>query len=315
MEQLEGRTAVVTGAASGIGRALVEVCAAAGMRVAAADIEAGPLDDVVRSVRSAGAEAIAVTVDVADAASVGALAATVDAELGGADLLCNNAGVFAGGTLWSEPVADFSWVMGVNFFGILHGIQAFVPGMIERGRPGHVVNTVSAAGLFPSAFSAAYTTSKFAAFALTECLAGELAATGAPIGVTALCPGAVATAIATSDRNRTDGAAASDADAARDFVGQALADLTDARPAPVRGRGDGARRRARRSLPAAHQRRVRRRPARPSRRAPRRRPPRPALLRLSRRSPRASSTACARGVTPGVTGFAHAGRCVRRVGR
>ena len=82
-------------------------------------------------------------------ASVRALAARVDAELGGADLLCNNAGVFAGGTLWSEPVADFTWVMGVNFYGILHGIQAFVPGMIERGRPGHVVNTISAAGHLP----------------------------------------------------------------------------------------------------------------------------------------------------------------------
>jgi NAD(P)-dependent dehydrogenase (short-subunit alcohol dehydrogenase family) len=196
------------------------------MRVAAADIEAGALDETVERVRAAGGEAIGVTVDVADAASVLALAATVDRELGGADLLCNNAGVFAGGTLWSEPVEDFVWVMGVNFYGILHGIQAFVPGMIERGRPAHVVNTISAAGIFPSAFSAAYTTSKFAGLALTECLAGELAAAGAPIGVTALCPGAVATGIATSARNRTDGVATSAPDAARDFVGQALADLT-----------------------------------------------------------------------------------------
>jgi NAD(P)-dependent dehydrogenase (short-subunit alcohol dehydrogenase family) len=226
MEQLEGRTAVVTGAASGIGRALAAACAGAGMRVAAADIEAGPLAETVGAVRASGGEAIAVTTDVADAASLRDLAATVDATFGGADLLCNNAGVFAGGTLWSEPVADFAWVMGVNFYGILHGIQAFVPGMLERGRPGHVVNTISAAGLFPSAFSAAYTTSKFAALALTECLAGELAAAGAPIGVTALCPGAVATGIATSERNRTDGGAGSAPDAARDLVGRALTDLT-----------------------------------------------------------------------------------------
>ena len=226
MEQLDGRTAVITGAASGIGRGLARACAAAGMRVAAADIEAGPLDETVALVTADGGEAIAVTVDVADAASVRALAATVDRELGGADLLCNNAGVFAGGTLWTEPVEDFAWVMGVNFYGILHGIQAFVPGMLERGRPGHVVNTISAAGLFPSAFSAAYTTSKFAGLALTECLAGELAAAGAPIGVTALCPGAVHTGIASSERNRTDGVDAPDEDAARDFVGQALTDLT-----------------------------------------------------------------------------------------
>src|SRR4051794_2462599 len=226
MEQLEGRTAVITGAASGIGRGLARACAGAGMRVAVADIEAGPLDETVAQGRGDGGQAIAVTVDVADAASVRDLAAIVDRDLGGADLLCNNAGVFAGGTIWEEPVADFAWVMGVNFYGILHGIQAFVPGMIERGRPGHVVNTISAAGMFPSAFSAPYTVSKFAAFAVTECLAGELAAAGAPIGVTALCPGAVHTGIATSSRNRADGAEVPAPDAARDFVNQALADLT-----------------------------------------------------------------------------------------
>src|SRR4051794_2158750 len=225
MEQLEGRTAVITGAASGIGRGLARACAGAGMRVAVADIEAGPLDETVAQGRGDGGQAIAVTVDVADAASVRDLAAIVDRDLGGAELLCNNAGVFAGGELWTQPVADFTWVMGVNFYGILHGIQAFVPGMIERGRPGHVVNTISAAGLFPSAYSAAYTTSKFAGLALTECLAGELAGAGVPIGVTLLCPGAVHTGIATSDRNRNDGAAAAEPDATRDFVGQALADL------------------------------------------------------------------------------------------
>jgi len=227
MEQLRGATAVVTGAGSGIGRALVVACAAEGMRVAAADIEAGALAATLALVADTGVDAIAVETDVADAASVRALAARVDAELGGADLLCNNAGVFAGGTLWTEPVADFTWVMGVNFYGILHGIQAFVPGMLERGRPGHIVNTISAAGIFPSAYSAAYTTSKFAGLALTECLAGELASAGAPIGVTALCPGAVHTGIASSARNRTDGAPSDAPDAARDLVDQALSDLTE----------------------------------------------------------------------------------------
>jgi len=227
MEQLRGATAVVTGAGSGIGRALVVACAAEGMRVAAADIEAGALAGTLALVADTGVDVIAVETDVADAASVRALAARVDAELGGADLLCNNAGVFAGGTLWTEPVEDFTWVMGVNFYGILHGIQAFVPGMLERGRPGHIVNTISAAGIFPSAYSAAYTTSKFAGLALTECLAGELAGAGAPIGVTALCPGAVHTGIASSARNRTDGSPSDAPDAARDLVDQALSDLTE----------------------------------------------------------------------------------------
>src|SRR3954471_10500615 len=233
MEQLEGRTAVITGAASGIGRGLARACAAAGMRVAAADIEAGPLHETVALVRADGGEAIGVTVDVADAASVRALAVTVDRELGGADLLCNNAGVFAGGLIWERPDSDFEWLMGVNFYGIVHGIRAFVPGMIERGRPGHVVNTVSAAGLFPSAFSAPYTCSKFAALALTESLAGELAASGAPIGVTALCPGAVHTGIGHSERNRpTERPAATES---WEFVEQALRDLTErgAPPADV----------------------------------------------------------------------------------
>ena len=233
MEQLRGATAVVTGAGSGIGRALAVACAAEGMRVAAADIEAGALAATLALLGDTGVDAIAVETDVADAGSVRALAARVDAELGGADLLCNNAGVFAGGTVWTEPVEDFTWVMGVNFYGILHGIQAFVPGMLERGRPGHVVNTISAAGLFPSAFSAAYTTSKFAGLALTECLAGELAAAGAPIGVTALCPGAVHTGIGHSERNRPSERPA--ATESSEFVEQALRELTErgAPPADV----------------------------------------------------------------------------------
>ncbi len=202
MDQLHGRCAVVTGAGSGIGRALALALAVEGMRVAVADVEPGPLDETLGLLTTQGFRAIAVVTDVADAGSVDRLAATVDAELGGADVLCNNAGVFAGGTIWERPVADFEWVMGVNFYGILHGIRAFVPGMLERNRSGHVVNTISAAGIFPSAYSAPYTAAKFAGFALTECLAGELAAINAPIGVTALCPGAVRTGIASSERNR-----------------------------------------------------------------------------------------------------------------
>jgi NAD(P)-dependent dehydrogenase (short-subunit alcohol dehydrogenase family) len=223
--ELDGTTAVVTGAGSGIGRALAHAFAGAGARLAVADVEAGALGETARQLADAGATAIADVVDVSDGAAVRAFAARVDAELGGVDVLCNNAGVFAGGLIWERPDADFEWVMGVNFYGIVHGIQAFVPGMIERGRPGHVVNTCSAAGLFPSAFSAPYTASKFAAFALTESLAGELAASGAPIGVTALCPGAVRTGIGHSERNRPDEPPA--ATESSEFVEQALRDLTE----------------------------------------------------------------------------------------
>lgn len=202
MDQLVDQCAVVTGAGSGIGRALTLAFAAEGMRVVALDVEEAAVAETGALLRDAGAEALALTIDVTDAEAMRACAATVDAECGGAQVLCNNAGVFAGGLVWERPVADFEWVMGVNFYGMLHGIQAFVPGMIERGVPGHVVNTMSAAGLFPSAYSSPYTASKFAALALTECLASELVAVGAPIGVTALCPGAFKTGIGSSGRNR-----------------------------------------------------------------------------------------------------------------
>ena len=202
MDQLNEKCVVVTGAGSGIGQALARAFAAEGMRVAIADVQADALEETENQLRAGGAAVLSGTVDVSDAAAVRGFAARVDREFDGADVVCNNAGVFAGGLTWDRPVADFEWVMGVNFYGILNGIQAFVPGMIERGRPGHVVNTISAAGLFPSAYSAPYTASKFAALALTECLAGELSAAGAPIGVTALCPGAVKTGIASSSRNR-----------------------------------------------------------------------------------------------------------------
>lgn len=223
MELREG-CAVVTGGGSGIGRALARAFAGAGLRVVVGDIEPAAAQESAAMVVDAGGDARGVAVDVTEAASVEALRDVADA-LGGADVVCNNAGVFAGGTIWERPVADFEWVMGVNFYGILHGIRAFVPGMIERGRPGHVVNTISAAGLFPSAYSAPYTASKFAALALTECLAGELAAAGAPIGVTALCPGAVRTAIGSSERNRPSATRTAPSPSS-EFIDEALRETT-----------------------------------------------------------------------------------------
>ena len=225
MDELDGKCAVVTGAGSGIGQALAYAFADEGMTVAIADVEVGALRATEEALVARGAAVLAVPVDVSSAQAVHAFAAEVDATFGGADVVCNNAGVFAGGLIWDRPVADFEWVMGVNFYGILHGIQAFVPGMIARGRPGHIVNAMSVAGLFPAAFSAPYTTSKFASLALTECLAGELAAVGAPIGVTAWCPGSVKTGIASSERNRPAGAVTAST-AESEFVDRILAETT-----------------------------------------------------------------------------------------
>jgi NAD(P)-dependent dehydrogenase (short-subunit alcohol dehydrogenase family) len=147
-------------------------------------------------------------------------------RFGAVHLLCNNAGVFQGGITWQRTLADWEWVMGVNFWGMLHGIRAFVPRMIESGEEGHIVDTSSLAGMLTVAYSAPYVVSKFAALALTESLAHDLRAQEAPIGVSVLVPGLVDTRIAWSERNRPDEppgeAQAPDAH----FVAQALRDLT-----------------------------------------------------------------------------------------
>jgi len=219
METLTGRVAVVTGAGSGIGRALVRAFVDEGMSVVAADVEAGALDEAV-----AGTEAVPVVCDVSDAEAVEALAATTYQRFGAAHLVCANAGVFQGGISWERSVEDWQWVLGVNLWGVIHAVKAFVPRMIEGDDEGHVVVTSSMAGLACAAFSAPYQTSKFGAYAVAESLAHDLRASGIPIGVSALCPGAVNTRIATSGRNRPDhlaGVAGEDVD----FVNGALADM------------------------------------------------------------------------------------------
>jgi len=146
-------------------------------------------------------------------------------------VLCNNAGVFAGGLMWERPAADFTWTLGVNLWGILNGIRAFVPRMLASGRPGHIVNTVSMAGLSTTPYAGPYIVSKFAAMAATECLAHDLAAIDAPIKVSAVVPGSVATQIATSARHRPPELAAARSDDAA-FVEAALADTTAQGAAP-----------------------------------------------------------------------------------
>ncbi len=227
MRDLAGRSAVVTGAASGIGRSLAQRFVAEGMSVVLADVEPRALDDAAAGIASADGTVIPVVTDVSDATSVEALAERAFAELGAVHVLCNNAGVFQGGLVWECTTADFEWTLGVNLWGILHAARSFVPRMLEHGDDAHIVNTVSMAGLATTAYCAPYEVSKFAAAAATECLAHDLASQGAPIKVSLLCPGSVDTGIARSRRNRPERFAGVQTPGAT-FVEEALAGTTAA---------------------------------------------------------------------------------------
>ncbi len=204
MDDLRGKVAVVTGAGSGMGRAMAERFAAEGMTVVVADIEQPALDEVVAGIADAGGAALGVRTDVSSADEVEGLAEAAYSSHGDVHLVCANAGVFSGGVVWERPVADFEWTMGVNVYGVVHAIRSFIPRMLEGGQPGHFVTTASMGGLVTNAFSGPYYTSKFAAVGLTECLAHDLASVGAPIGVSCLVPSLVATGIGFSERNRPE---------------------------------------------------------------------------------------------------------------
>ncbi|MEV4168593.1 SDR family NAD(P)-dependent oxidoreductase [Nonomuraea sp. NPDC049709] len=200
MRELSGKVAVVTGAASGIGRALALRFAAEGMALMLADVDHGGL---ARTAALAGdAKVLTQITDVSDASAVRHLANRCFGELGAVHVLCNNAGVFQGGHMWTRGEEDFAWLLGVNVWGVLHGIHEFVPRMIEQDTEGHIVNTVSVAGLFATPGAGGYAVTKYAALAASLALAQDLAATGSKLRVSALCPGAVRTRIGDSDRTR-----------------------------------------------------------------------------------------------------------------
>jgi NAD(P)-dependent dehydrogenase (short-subunit alcohol dehydrogenase family) len=197
MDDLEGRTAVVTGGGSGIGRAIVLELASAGMNIVVADIEDDAGRDVAAEAKAAGARALAVHTDVSDFASVQALADAAYAEFGAVHVLCNNAGVLVFGDMQDLKIEDWDWLFGVNVFGVLHGVYAFLPRMLAAGEQGHIVNTASIAALSGHGI---YGVSKSTILHITETLRANLENT--PIGVSALCPGMLNTKIVAAQRNR-----------------------------------------------------------------------------------------------------------------
>jgi NAD(P)-dependent dehydrogenase (short-subunit alcohol dehydrogenase family) len=202
MEELDGRTGVVTGAASGIGRALSRRLAEAGMNLVLADIEPSSLAAAAADLSAGGTRCTTVTCDVSKADDVNRVAEAAEEAFGNVHLVCNNAGVFAGGLSWEAPLSDYEWVLGVNTWGVIHGIRTFVPRMLAHGEPSHVVNTASMAGLTSGPLSGAYFMSKHAVLALSESLFHEMAMQQTRIGVSAVCPELIATRIGDSQRNR-----------------------------------------------------------------------------------------------------------------
>ena len=199
MELRRGDVAVVTGAGSGIGLALADRFARAGMHVVAADVDAAALDAVTPALAAHGTEIHTQVVDVRDEAQVDALAAATLERFGAVHVVCNNAGVSSRADPWAGPLAVWRWVIDVNVFGVVHGVRAFLPHLLAGGR-GHIVNTASMAGLAPGV-GAPYDASKHAVVALTEDLFLDLQAQLAPVGVSVLCPGWVRTNIVDADRN------------------------------------------------------------------------------------------------------------------
>jgi NAD(P)-dependent dehydrogenase (short-subunit alcohol dehydrogenase family) len=225
MELNTGQVAVVTGGGSGIGLALAERFAAAGMNLVIGDVQDDALESATAQLRSRGVEVLPVRLDVSKEPEVHDLAQRTIDHFGTVHVVCNNAGVAARSDPWFGPLSSWEWVMGVNFWGVVHGCRAFLPHLVGGG---HIVNTASIAGLMPG-FAPAYDASKHAVVAVTENLFNTVKGAGLPIGVSVLCPGWVRTNILDSDRNWPDALGAKPADdplgeIPRTYVSRAIAE-------------------------------------------------------------------------------------------
>jgi NAD(P)-dependent dehydrogenase (short-subunit alcohol dehydrogenase family) len=201
MKELTGKVAAVTGAASGLGRAMALAFADEGMQLALADVEEAKLEPVEAAIRERGGKSFSMRVDVSKAAEVEAFAARSVSELGAVHVVCNNAGVAVSGAVWENSEAEWQWILGVNLWGVVNGVRAFAPRLIAQDE-GHIVNTASVAGLISPPGMGAYCVSKHAVVTLSESLHQDLRERGAAVGVSVLCPAYVPTGIADSERNR-----------------------------------------------------------------------------------------------------------------
>jgi len=202
MKDFQGKVAVITGGASGLGRAMAERFAREGMSIVLADVEPNALAKAEAEMKAAGAKVIGVRTDVSNAIEVEALAQKTLAAFGGVHLLANNAGVAEGGKVWENTVADWEWVLGVNIWGVIHGVRVFTPIMLKQQSEGHIINTASVAGLISPPGMGIYCVSKHAVVTLSECLHHDLAQQTDKLKCSVLCPAYVPTGIADSGRNR-----------------------------------------------------------------------------------------------------------------
>ena len=228
IKDFAGKTAVLTGAGSGFGLECARIGARLGMKLVLVDVQQNALDQAAAELQAAGAEVLALQVDVSDAGQMAHLARRVQERFGAPHLVFNNAGVGAGGLIWENTVQDWQWVLGVNLWGVIHGVRLFTPMMLEAARQdpswrGHIVNTASMAGLLAPPNMGVYNVSKHAVVALSETLYQDLSLVTDQVGASVLCPFFVPTGIHQSERNRPAGLAAAKPTRSQ-LIGQAMND-------------------------------------------------------------------------------------------